>query len=209
MGVDAIMYVKTLRDVDDDVIRSLSRQICGAVGHSAFNIDRPNEWLSSSGTHALSMSDGSHWMPDDGIPGTIVCVNLALRYYGRGYERGHLPTLLAIVEWLQINMEPCTVYYGGDNVETIRPFTIGDRLELVQHWAGRNGADYFDSGWPREDRIKAPTCDLCLVPMVRRGTMHWSCLCGLSVDSDDGGKTFTTNHCGSKRAWPFVLREHR
>jgi hypothetical protein len=141
--------------------------------------------------HAL---DPSEW---------FLSVSLWTRYYGVGYERGDLMTICAVAEWLEANLPGVVVYYGGDSsgVEAT-PFDEAARQALKRHYYSEAGRDYFRR--PMLSRtVQAPSppgCGLCVDKAQPQWSQHgfggnftaFSCAgCGKSVESRDGGKTWT------------------
>lgn len=133
----------------------------------------------------------------------LLHLNLWGRYYGPGYERGDILTYCAIAEWLEVNVPGCEVWYGGDSSGVCaEPFHDLKRRELRNHLYSKEGRDYFryDNHFMRDDGIPRPAaCSLC--PGGKycgsrfgygRDYAAYSCAgCGDSVETRDGGKTWT------------------
>lgn len=125
-------------------------------------------------------------------------VALWTRYYGPGYERGDILTICAVAEWIEANMQPCEVWYGGDSSGVcVEPFGAAAREALRKHLYSRQGRDYFKHGERSGFPTPAP-CGLC-VPGENRLNRHgWgkdyvavNCAgCGKSFESSDNGKTW-------------------
>lgn len=66
---------------------------------------------------------------------TVLEVVSLERYYGKGYERGRPYLLVAIAEWLEINIHDAVVYYGSDaDAEQPPVFDAGARKALMAHF---------------------------------------------------------------------------
>lgn len=145
---------------------------------------------------------GLAWTQDgDSIlaePGeTLLEVSLWSRYYGVGYERGDLLGICAICEWIETNMQPCEVWYGGDSSGVLaEPFPEHKRAELRRHLYSQQGRDYFAYFDERGSFPVPKPCGLC-VPGENRfnrcgfGPNYVAASCG------GCGKTFETRDNGS------------
>lgn len=127
----------------------------------------------------------------------LLKLSLWTRYYGVGYERGDILTLCAIAEWIEVNMQPCEVWYGGDSsgVELAR-FDDAARRKLRAHLYGQQGRDYFSS-WGTPPRAMPPKCGLC-VPEEKR-QQYGSGMNGnyAAVSCGGCGKCFKTEDAGA------------
>lgn len=140
--------------------------------------------------------DGDPILAMDGE--VLLSVSLWSRWYGVGYERGDLLTICAVAEWLEINMAPCEVWYGGDSSGVLaEPFPESRRLELRRHLYSQAGRDYYQH--ERTGTFPTPKpCGLC-VPGENRFNRHGfgqsyvavNCAgCGRCFASRDGGNTW-------------------
>lgn len=205
MGIDARMYAVTSQKLTDEEILRLAHDIGVAFGHDKFfrsepyvNIEHP-EW-NSPGHHNISREekieqDGPDWAPPKGC--TLLEVHLSTRYYGPGYERGDLPLIIAIAEWLDCRLPGCTVMYGGDSSGVCaKPFGPEMRKALLDHFASPEGRDYFAKDNPFMEPSPHPKCPKCKVrmPQFSFGPANcggFDCLgCGYKVRTTDGGRTF-------------------
>lgn len=132
----------------------------------------------------------------------LLKLSLFGRYYGPGYERGDILTYCAIAEWLEINIPGCEVWYGGDSSGVCaEPFHELKRRELRKHLFSGNGRDYFKRGWMETSSVRPKTCSLCpggkYCGSQFGSGMHdqyaaFHCAgCGKSVETRDGGNTWT------------------
>jgi hypothetical protein len=55
-------------------------------------------------------------------------------YYGPGYERGYLPRVILVAEWLESHIEDCHIWYGPDATHIIEPFGPMERAELRRYY---------------------------------------------------------------------------
>ena len=129
----------------------------------------------------------------------ILEVHLWTRYYGIGYERGDLLTILGVAAWLEARIPGCEVRYGGDSSGVVsEPFPQAERDKLLKHFVGSKGRAYFNYDSPFMKKQGVPTCDFCKVPMTQYGWKggqqaggKYVCHgCGKKMTSEDG-KTFT------------------
>lgn len=132
----------------------------------------------------------------------LLQVSLRTRYYDVGYERGDLLTICAVAEWIEANMQPCDVWYGGDSSGVcIEPFGEPKRRELRRHLFSQQGRDYFNySGWGGATPPMPKPCGLC-VPGEERRQQYGSGMngkyaavscagCGKNFETHDGGTTW-------------------
>lgn len=162
MGVDAEMRVMTPDPIEEDDIMQLSVAAADAFGRGFFWIDRerrqpaiqrwePREW------EEVPME--GHWLK----------VNLSGRYYGEAYERGPITEYIALADWFEHRIPGCKVYYGGDNVEWLEPFTPERRQAYFRHWA-ENGHAPYRMARSSLNKEPIPECDWCHTPM--RATIY-------------------------------------
>jgi hypothetical protein len=130
---------------------------------------------------------------------TFLDVSLWTRYYGEGYERGDILTICAIAEWIEQNINPSEVWYGGDSSGVLAaPFGAAQRNKHKALLYSQRGRDYFNYG----ERGGFPTpkpCGLCVPDTVGFTRHGWgdsyiavSCAgCGKNFESRDDGKTWT------------------
>lgn len=180
MGIDARIYAKARRQFTDAEVLRLSYEIGLTFGADKFRRIEGSKnketgevyWLPH---HNISREtkieqDG----PDvDPLPGeTFLEVHVWASYYGPGYERGDLPFLISIAEWLDRKIPGCTVLYGGDSSGVCaEPFGPEQRAALMDHFASDQGRSYFTHANPFMDDLPPPLpdCELCKVPMPQFG----------------------------------------
>ncbi len=191
MGIDARMYVRVQRKVSDKEILRLSYEVGEAFGADRF--------FRYGGEHNISKlskieQDGPDVNPGPGE--TILEVHVWTRYYGIGYERGDLPFLLVLAEWLERKLPDGAVWYGGDSSGVCAaPFGKAARKKLLDHFASASGRDYYKSF---SGDLVGAECPLCKVAMQQFGygpgprAGSFVCHgCGYKVSTVDGGSTFT------------------
>lgn len=201
MGIDARLYVVTSQKFSDDDVRKLSYEVGLTFGADRFF--RSKGWKWDGGEvpphHNISKvekieQDGPDWKPPAGK--SLLEVHVFTRFYGVGYERGDLPFLIILAEWLERKIPGCEVMYGGDSSGVCAAgFGAKARAALLDHFAGSHGRDYFKSNWGSGLDPLPPKCDLCEVPMVQfsfgGGQAGFSCAgCGAKLQTFDHGKTF-------------------
>lgn len=143
------------------------------------------------------MQDGD---PVLAAPGEwLLSVNLWTRFYGIDYERGDLLTICAVAEWIEVNMQPCEVWYGGDSSGCcIELFDDNARRKLRAHLYGAKGRDYFNySGWGGNTPALPKPCGLC-VPGEERRQQYGAGMNGAfaAVSCAGCGKNFETHDRG-------------
>ena len=168
MGIDAEMFVKTKKVHSEDEVLRLAYRICEAFGHKRFLISKDSTF---GPHHALSIideyeQDGDTLYPENDEQ--FIRVHLCTRYYGIGYERGDLPLLISIAEWLEINI-PGEVWYGGDSSGVIaEPFNRNVRDELFRHFAACGHSPYR-AGWNSIGDGGSQYCEFCHHDMDQNG----------------------------------------
>lgn len=166
MGVDARMMVGTSQKVSDEELAVLRYDVAEAFRHgffmSSYNEDVPlgqtRDWAIE---RAAPEDFGSECFPKGKH---YLKVNLSGRYYGIGYERGDLPTILAVGAWLETRLPGCQVYYGGDASDDLEPLDVGLRSRLWEHFC-KVGSKPYRQGWGQP----AKTPDCCGQPMTVNG----------------------------------------
>jgi hypothetical protein len=126
-------------------------------------------------------------------------VSLWTRYYGIGYERGDLLTICAVAEWIEANLQPCEVWYGGDSSGVcVEPFGEAQRHALRRHLYGKQGREYFGYFADKSSFPTPKPCGLCVAGENRfnqhgfgGGYVAVNCGgCGKSFETRDGGATW-------------------
>jgi hypothetical protein len=201
MGIDAQMFVRCGAMSDKDILK-LSYRICEAIGHDIFWIQKGDKsWHEGQKRHALSRVDRYEQDGPDIVPACgeiFIEVNLWLRYYGEGYERGPLHRIVMVAEWLERNIPGGEVWYGGDSSGVLaKPFGPKTRSELMGHWATHGHSPYAEFDLDCECNPATPHCDMCDHPMRRYGwggtyAAYYCPGCGEDIHTRDNGKTWTT-----------------
>jgi hypothetical protein len=144
--------------------------MCASFGASHFWIDR------KSGRRARSVIEKYEQDGPDILPGkgeTFVSVSLWSRYWGPGYERGDLPLILTLAEWLERKFPNGAVWYGGDSSGVCAaPLDSVARAALLDHFASPDGFRYrLGFSLQRGPGAKGQSCEFCgNVPMAE---MRW------------------------------------
>lgn len=207
MGVDAEMFVRTFARVDEARVRELAWEVAEAFGADNFWIWKDGY---SGDRRALTLiteyeQDGDTIYPAEGE--TFIQVSPATRYYGPGYERGDLPFLIGLADWLERRIPGAHVWYGGDSSgRCAEPFGKAERETMLAHFAEYGHCPYVGDPrtgntdslavFGRPDKWARRSCDFCEQPMTRYG---WggdnyaavSCAgCGRDESTHDGGATW-------------------
>lgn len=181
MGIDAQMLVRTRAQVTPEDIKRWRYALAAAFGYDNFWIfTRDKEDM----RHCLETvseytQDGESIFPDEGE--TFIEVHIATRYYGEGYERGNLPLLIMVADWLEQTIPYSRIWYGGDSSGVCaKPFDRTERVRLFKHFVavGHELYNRFFSG----DHSSA-ICPFCEIPAIQTGSggdwSLWHCLgCG-------------------------------
>lgn len=199
MGIDAEMFVRTKAKITKEQVRDLAYHLGSAFGADRFWIFK-DRGEGIPPRHCLEIvnkydQDGPTIKPEKGE--TFIRVHPATRYYGEGYERGDLPFLIMLAEWLERNIPGGEVWYGGDSsgvcAEKFDKRARKRYLDLYCKVGHHPYSGAFDTD--HGDGVKAPICKFCWKKMRRYGwgknyaPFHCSG-CGESVVTRDGGKTF-------------------
>lgn len=212
MGIDAEMFVRVRRAVPDAEVKRLRYRMAEAFGASRFWIFNEagkaapverDEDASFDNRHCMERvkvytQDGPDILPEPGE--TFLRVYPATRYYGDGYERGDLPLLISLAEWLEANTGG-EVWYGGDSGGCCaKVFDHDARAQLFAHFC-RHGHQPYRSGWDAltaadDTKVTGLLCTFCDFAMTRNGWgpnyQGWDCYgCGMRMESRDNGATFT------------------
>lgn len=191
MGVDAIMYVRFSDGERPNAseILEVSRELCAGFGADRFMIQRETKYGDSH--HAISPR--RKYDDDDELAGfvaTDLVVHLFQRYYGPGYERGDLPFLLAVMQFLKDKWPQAKVLYGGDSGESVEEMTEEAMRALWDHFVEYQHRPYVGA-FGSFNGTKAPECDFCRWPMHNfgggRGLSFFACAgCGAKVQIKGG-----------------------
>lgn len=169
MGVDAEMRFTTKRQLGEAELRKLAWRLAGAFYRE--------EVFYSGGysgpCKAIEQEQvGTEDCPTDVPvkPGEcLYTVNLMGRYYGPDYERGCLPTIVAVAEWIEANLPEAELWYGGDSDSQLERFDQAARQQLKLHF-WQHGHLPYSSAFGRFDKgMVPPTCKLCQEPMIETG----------------------------------------
>ncbi len=198
MGIDAQMFIRLQREVSDREVKLLAYELSASFGHDKFMIDRERKW---DGDHCIKKieaytQDGPIIYPEEGE--TFLQVRLQSRYYGVDYERGDLPLLIMIAEYLKIKLPDCEIWYGGDSSGVLAElFNKKARWDLFKHFAEVNHSPYKEafnvvgSGYQM--------CDFCNQPMNQSGWGEnyegFNCPgCGYRLEIRDGERKEIFNY---------------
>jgi len=167
MGIDAEMFVKTKIKFTGKELKRLAYELASSYGAGNFFIDREKRW---EGKHCLNFIDKY----EQDSPITIypkeneyfIRINLWTRYYGIRYERGDLPLILSVAEWMENKIPECEVWYGGDSsgIEAIH-FDKKERTKLFKHFVTVNHTPYIRAF----EYNHKEWCNFCDEPMVQYG----------------------------------------
>lgn len=184
MGVDAQMLVRVPRKLRPAEVFREAVRIARAFASDTFFIDRPGKGYGrrkKTGRHALTIEtkyeqDGDPIIaePDE----TLVEVHLWGRYYGPGYERGDLVTILAVARWLRGVWPDGVVWYGGDSSGIVaEPLDAEAEAALWSHYMSAQGRAYFAGRW--DNTTVMHDCDFCKAALSSVNATKFYCMsCG-------------------------------
>lgn len=164
MGVDAEMFVRVRGRWTGTDVRRLAGEMCAAFGTDRFMLDKSGEFSGVGPRHALAVvpeydQDGPTIIPDSRE--TFIRVYLWTRVYVEGYERGDLPFILALADWLE-RKTGGAVWYGGDSSGICaEPLTPSFRERLWAHFVEHGHKPYVERGWSFGSGLAMPFCDFC------------------------------------------------
>jgi hypothetical protein len=192
MGIDAEMFVRTMEPRSEDEVKQIAYRLGASFGSDRFwhfkdadYFHRCAEIVSEYG------QDGPTLYPEKGEQ--FIRIHPATRYYGIGYERGDLPFLLALSDWLEASIPGGVVWYGGDSSGVEAKPMREIRAELWRHFCA-NGHEPYVSAFAGKNA--GPYCTFCEHPMTQFGFgakyEAYSCHgCGDQIKTTDGRKTWT------------------
>lgn len=156
MGIDAEMLVRVTPPLEPLAVRRLAYRLAEGFGAERFLIDRAKD------RHCLEIvqdytQDGPDITPAEGEQ--FIRLNLFGRYYGAGYERGDLPFLLAVAEWLESAIPGSKIFYGGDSSGVCaEPFDGPARDALWRHFIENGHRPYSGFFGRREVALSCAFC---------------------------------------------------
>lgn len=163
MGLDATLRIVPDQERTEDEVKKLAIRMASVLGPENF-------WIKpGTGQFALSLEEGG-----------AIEVNWLERYYGIGYERGRLPLILLVAEWLLRNVGG-KLYYGPDG--EVEEFTKEKRQSLLD-WYMENGRLPYvrsDAGGLLRRGLKPERCKWCNIEMIvlrqkfGTGEVSWVC----------------------------------
>ena len=149
MGIDAELLVRTRPGLSTVEVRHLAVDLVEAFWSERFVVIRPDSFW-PNGRHALEIvesweQDGPTIFPDPGEQ--FIRVNLATRYYGPSYERGDLPSIVMIADWLERRIADAHIWYGGDSSGVLaEPFGKTEREAMIDHFSTHGHRPYSGFG---------------------------------------------------------------
>lgn len=163
MGDDACLSIRVKKPLLPDEIRKLSWRLAGAFYREPFFFFDEND---------LCLEENKE-------DSTIIEVRLSSRWYGPEYERGDLPTILMVAEWLEYNVSGCMVLYGNDSDDRTEVFDAAKRQVYKEHFFQHGHFPYVSYRGPWKDGKHQPICPRCREKMNDvgggGGETFWSC----------------------------------
>ena len=135
MPVRGLLYLRLAEPLTDAALDDLRARFVAELGLDPDD-DLMAPWV------PLEVEAYPQYLP--GPPAYWYEANLAMPYYGPGYERGHLPLFVRCAEWLE-GVPGGTAWYGNDcSDESVRPFGPEAREELLAYYE-RVGHEPYES----------------------------------------------------------------
>ena len=182
MGIDAELYIRNVNmaEVDDEWLIIHSWYLQRAIGPKYFLFD-----IEEGQPCLIKHND-------------CIEIRICSRFYDIGYERGNIVIMCAIAEWCEVNIEGCSIYYGGDSGGVkLRLFDYRERERLRNHLYSVEGQDYFNRSL---NSFRPPACKLCVNNQYNGNQYEsgrdglWGLFkceaCGIEIETHDGGKTY-------------------
>jgi len=167
MGIDAQMLLKIKGDYSTQQTLELAVHAFECFGKKVLWVD---EWDDKDRKHCITKineyyQDGETIYPKENE--TFLEVRLEGRYYGKGYERGDLPSYIMLAEFFENQVPNVEVWYGGDSsgVEAY-PFDKAKRKDLFSYFCINGHSPYADFFDREKD---GSVCPLCKIPATRCG----------------------------------------
>lgn len=200
MGIDAQMFAKVKRPITNDEIEAVRYRMVEAFGHALFwqKTDPKNQRRALVQIDEY-IQDGPFLYPGPGE--TFIEVSLATRYYGIDYERGNLPFIIALADYLEIAIPGSEIYYGGDPSGVCAYlFDRAARDELFKHFVKYGHRPYVDSfsSISISRGLKSPICVFCNQKMYLHlyggsREVEFACHgCDIKLRTMNGGKSCKT-----------------
>lgn len=206
MGIDAEMFARVRSPITEADVKLAAWDLCATFGAERF-------WDFKPPLHIVERweQDGPDIEPQPNE--VFVRVMLGTRYYGKGYERGDLPLIVSVAEWLEQRFPGCEVWYGGDSSGVCAErFNTAARDEMKRHYYAHGHAPYvggFGRGIGGERPSNRPSpCARCVPGRDKHetgwgptGSLLLHCAgCGKYFGTRDGGETWTEGK-NSDEAW--------
>lgn len=136
MPTDPSIFVTTDEQLPGTAISALACDLAEALG--------PKRVLGGD-TCIAPVRLEDYYLQPDGIPRSaqMLKVGLASPYYGKGYERGYWPEIVATLEFLRRRVPYGRVWYGPDSSDDAWEVTPQLLDEIWGYWAVNGCRPYF------------------------------------------------------------------
>lgn len=172
MGIDAEMFVRVPFKPTEAQLRDWHFRLGSAFHHKLWIFKRRDGFPQDP--YLLFPvdvweQDGDDIVPDDGE--TFLRFRPQTRFYGIGYERGDLPTILMLAEFVERLVPGGEVWYGGDSSGVCAErFDAPARNALFDHFVAVQCNPYYsDRGSLMIGKAPNPECPYCKVPCPQFG----------------------------------------
>lgn len=205
MGVDAHLFFRAPRALDDDTLRAWGFKIGERFYPSRFwqfDLDDNDGSAFPCLTRIRGYDDEGNDKVDPRGK-TTISVRVATRHYGVGYERGDPLLIVGVADYIDtLSKSKLTWRYGGDATwDDAGPFGVDERAAMLKHWRDVAHRPYM-RGWG-EEGLQCPRCKSGSVSMSGSGpgsrTSGHCPGCGASVEKMDHRSPLTITP--RERAW--------
>jgi hypothetical protein len=151
MGVDAEMFALVEGEVPNEAVA-----VWDQILKQKFAPDRELRWNWYGAAVTNSDYEWGAELPGE-VGHTIIKIGMdAMRYYGRGYERGDIEHIIEIAEFVEQLIPGAKIFYGSDCGEFPETFGAEERAAILEYKRGPNGDNYHkrSEAWNAQHGIK-------------------------------------------------------
>ena len=150
------MFAEIAAERSEDEIRRVAVSLAKCFGAGSFWIERDKD------QHALTAVDSAdEWyeLPTRRPDTRLVKLHTLARYYGRGYERGDILSIIGWAELIESKWPEARIFYGGDSGGYLGEFAPEQRAELKRYFFDVGHEPYCGHTMP--GKPQPPVCEFC------------------------------------------------
>lgn len=163
MGVDAVIRFKLDNPLTDKEMNLVGYQLRSAFRKYIWRQEKDIFGEKNYGIRRVT----ADWFGDE-PEGNWYQVSTGISYYGPGYERGPLMTILGIATFLEALFPNTPIYYGGDSDDNYPVLDEQKKKELLDHFIKVQHIPY-NSAFGRDKRVECPFCEQPMSPRMFSG----------------------------------------